>query len=300
MNQQLPYFKEVLGSIEDAETAACFSEFIHWGYWDPWTTADTTLTGFSSAAERLTSEVCRSLDIRDGQRVLDVGSGFGGLAQHLGLHYKNISYVGVNFDQSQIDQSNKIVDRSKLESCEFIQADAISLPLASGAFDRVVALESIFHFSSRTRFLREARRVVASDGLIGCTDFVGTTQLAIARKVVRLFKPRLEDETWGPLNIITAAGYRKLAADLGLECRLFRDISAAVQPSYAVMKSIPCLNRSADFRLMHQLLDWASRLGAIRYQIYAWSPGQRSTSSTVRSSLKNPGIPGKIGQPLTP
>lgn len=271
MNQNLPYFKEILGSPEDLEAAICFSDYMHWGYWDRSQPIDTTASGFARAAERLTEEFCRSLDIQDGQRILDVGSGFGGLAQYLGLHYRDISYVGINIDPAQIDYANTHVDKQRLASCEFVEADAVALPFSSNSFDRVLALESIFHFSSRRHFLQEALRVLAVDGVIGCTDFVGTTQLALVRSLLQVLTPGIEMRTWGPLNIISAKDYQQLALELGLERHKFEDITSAVQPSYTVMRKVPCLNRTADFRLINRLLDIVSHLGWIRYHIYSWS-----------------------------
>src|SRR5438034_5931485 len=44
------------------------------------------------------------------------------------------------------------------------EADACALPFPDASFDRVLAVECIFHFPSRLRFLKEAARVLKPGG----------------------------------------------------------------------------------------------------------------------------------------
>ena len=84
-------------------------------------------------------------------RVLDVGCGTGFLTRYLGGEV-----VG-------LDQSDTMLEaaRRRIPRAEFLRGDALELPFADGAFDRVFAsnLYGLLGAPERGRFLAEARRV---------------------------------------------------------------------------------------------------------------------------------------------
>jgi ubiquinone/menaquinone biosynthesis C-methylase UbiE len=66
--------------------------------------------------------------------------------------------------------------KSKLSSSIIVQGIAEALPWQTGAFDRLFCLNSFHHFSSKERFIHEARRVIRPKGgilIIGLDPHTG-------------------------------------------------------------------------------------------------------------------------------
>ena len=88
-------------------------------------------------------------------RVLDVGIGPGQLAALYGA----APLVGTDAALNMLRLA-----QSRLPESILVVADAEALPFRSGAFDTVVSSELIYYLNSPPNFLREAARVLASDG----------------------------------------------------------------------------------------------------------------------------------------
>lgn len=162
-----PYFDHLIAGFRAGQAG----RNVHLGYWDnpPPLDAPCSSGEFEAAQAKLTDVLIAMADIRDGQRVLDVGCGFGGVLEALGKGH-NVSRVGVNIDPRQLDicRSLPIGDNP----LTLIEADACSLPFESETFDRVFCVEAMFHFQSREAFLAQAARVLKSGGRLITSDIL--------------------------------------------------------------------------------------------------------------------------------
>ena len=97
------------------------------------------------------AEVVEVLEGLEPARVLDVACGTAFLTRHL------------RGDVTAVDQSPRMVEiaRERLPGATVVHGDAVPLPFADGAFDRVVTGHFYGHLlpGERERFLAEARRV---------------------------------------------------------------------------------------------------------------------------------------------
>lgn len=104
--------------------------------------------------------ICRKLDLRPGQTVLDIGCGWGGLAGHLARHYR-VNVVGVTVSKEQ-----QAFARQKLADLpvDIRLADYRSL---TGRFDRVVSVGMFEHVGAKNHrtFFETVHRLLADDGL---------------------------------------------------------------------------------------------------------------------------------------
>jgi ubiquinone/menaquinone biosynthesis C-methylase UbiE len=102
------------------------------------------------------------LNLRDGERVLEVGSGLGLLAAEVARAVPNGEVVGVERSPEQLRRCPRDVPNLR-----FVEADALALPTAElGEFDLVYCRYLLEHVVEPTTVLHEMRRVLRPGGRI--------------------------------------------------------------------------------------------------------------------------------------
>lgn len=140
--------------------------WLNLGYWK---TARTYPEACVAMAELLGARAGMSA----GDRVLDAGAGFA--EQDLVfLDRFNVAHItGLDITPIHVEKARARISHRSLEKRIDIRlgsATAIEAPDAS--FDRVVALESAFHFNTRESFWREALRVLKPRGTLALADML--------------------------------------------------------------------------------------------------------------------------------
>jgi sarcosine/dimethylglycine N-methyltransferase len=130
--------------------------------------------GGYDATDRLAS----AGDIRRGHVVLDVCCGLGGPARWMA--YKiGCRVTGLDLTQSRIDSATRLTARVELSHLvDFVQGDAMNMPLPDATFDRVYGQEAWVHIPDKARLLSECRRVIKPGGILAFTDIVSIAPLA--------------------------------------------------------------------------------------------------------------------------
>jgi len=112
--------------------------------------------------EEMRDEALAMLDVQQGDRVLDVGSGTGFATEGL-LQYTDDVHA---LDQS-VHQMEKAFEKfGKRDSVRFYRGDAERLPFADDSFDVVWSSGSIEYWPNPVAALREFRRVVKPGGKV--------------------------------------------------------------------------------------------------------------------------------------
>jgi SAM-dependent methyltransferase len=155
--------------------------------------------------------------LRDGQRVLDAGCGFGASLDAVNRAHSGMALTGVNIDPRQLELCRALQARNG-NRFEWVEADACSLPLADASFERVLCVEAMFHFASRGAFFAEAARVLVPGGVLVASDIVLLDDDTAVRGG---FAPWPE----------SGADHRALAAAAGLTCELV-DATRNTLPSH--------------------------------------------------------------------
>lgn len=215
--------------------------------------------------------MCDAASIADGQRVLDVGCGFGGTIASLNERFRRLKLVGANIDVRQLRRAAETVPSENENHIEWLACDAAHLPLADAAFDRVLAVECIFHFD-RAAFLAEAARVLATGGSLTLSDFVPDERLTEYLDAFDLGADAAVRWTYGQIDVrCSLERYRKLAGDCGLTLAEHRDITRQTLPTYDFLRqsSRDWDDREAaeTFQRATGRLEKASRKGLLRYEI---------------------------------
>ncbi|MFL6197242.1 MAG: class I SAM-dependent methyltransferase [Thermoanaerobaculia bacterium] len=135
--------------------------------------AEGTSDDLASMQRQKLDRICRKLELRPGERLLDIGCGFGGLLIHAAQHY-GVTGVGITNSQDHCQVGNERIAGAGL-------AGQIRLELRDhrsldGQFDKVVSVGMLEHLPRREyrRYFSGIARVLAPQGLalvhaIGCS-----------------------------------------------------------------------------------------------------------------------------------
>jgi SAM-dependent methyltransferase len=257
------------GTIEKS-----FGRHIHWGYWpDPAAAKPSSAEDYGAAAERLSLELIALANISPGMRVLDAGCGFGGTMACLDQRIGGLDLVGLNIDPRQLERAARLVRPDQGGSMAFVGGNACSLPFSDNSFDRVMAVECIFHFPSRRDFLNEVRRVLRPGGSLVISDFLPQPAFVPISLLARM-KPLHKLNVFGPCDVTcTPADYRRLAVQTGLRITVLRDITPHTLPTYAFLRQLLSgphqQNRTLSNlnKILIGLLDFYGRSRLLRYSL---------------------------------
>ncbi len=125
------------------------------------TTADT----LAQAQERKLDLICRKLALREGERLLDIGCGWGSLPIHAATHY-GVSAVGVTLSEAQARLARERVAEAGLEDRVQIRVQDYR-EVADGPFEKIASVGMYEHVgrSELERYVRAVVELLAPGGL---------------------------------------------------------------------------------------------------------------------------------------
>jgi MPBQ/MSBQ methyltransferase len=164
-----PYFDLLVDGFKAGRTG----RHVHLGYWDtaPPPAAPCTAQEFEAAQARLCDIFIALAGLEDGQRVLDVGCGFGGTLAAINDRWQCMRLLGLNIDRRQLDIC-RTLQPHPTNKMSFALGDACAMPLRPAGLDRVLCLEAMFHFRSRGIFLKQATEALRPGGRLALSDIL--------------------------------------------------------------------------------------------------------------------------------
>lgn len=103
-------------------------------------------------------------ELADGQRILELGCGWGSLTLWMAERYPRARITGVSNSRTQREHIQAQAARRGLGNIEIITCDVNQLALPDGGFDRVVSIEMFEHMRNYRHLLRNVSRWLVPGG----------------------------------------------------------------------------------------------------------------------------------------
>jgi cyclopropane-fatty-acyl-phospholipid synthase len=119
----------------------------------------------TTAQQRKLEHICRKLRLKPGERLLDIGCGWGGLARYAAQTY-GAEVLGVTLSQKQADYANEQIARASLAQVAAVKVQDYR-DLGAEAFDKIVSV-GMFEHVGRSRlpeYFAQAYRLLKPGGL---------------------------------------------------------------------------------------------------------------------------------------
>jgi ubiquinone/menaquinone biosynthesis C-methylase UbiE len=148
-----------------------------------WSSGDYALIG--TTLQIVGEELCEALDVRSGQRVLDIAAGNGNVSLAAARRWCDV--VATDYVPTLLERASERAAAERLD-LEFREADAEALPFPDGSFDVVVSTFGVMFTPDQDRAAAEMIRVCRRGGRIGLANwtpegFIGQVFKTIGKHV---------------------------------------------------------------------------------------------------------------------
>lgn len=125
---------------------------------------DAETPDLDAAEARMLALTCERAGLADGQRVLELGCGWGSLSLWMAEHYPGSEIVSVSNSRSQRAFIEARRDERGLKNLRVITADMNTFEPEGSGFDRIVSIEMFEHMRNWEELLRRSARWLLPGG----------------------------------------------------------------------------------------------------------------------------------------
>ena len=264
---------DVAGHYDELDETyrSIWGEHVHHGYWR--TGRETP----EQATEALVALVAERLALTPGQRLVDIGCGYGASAAWLAAQH------GVEVTGFTLSEAQWAIAAARPGPLHFQRRDWLDNGLAAAGFDHGFAIESSEHMEDKARFFTEAARVLKPGGRLVVCAWLARTG-AGRFEVRHLLEPICREGRLPGMG--TREEYEDLAARAGLRLLGYEDLGPRVRRTWSICArrtagrlvtdrafrrfALARTTRNRSFLLSLPRLILALRTGAMRYGLFTW------------------------------
>ncbi len=184
-----------------------------------WSSGDYGLVGIT--LQIVGEQLCEALDLRSGQKVLDVAAGNGNVTLAAARRFCEVT--STDYVPSLLERGRARAGADGLR-IEFMEADAEALPFSADAFDAVVSTFGVMFTPNQDRAAAELERVCRSGGKIGLANWTPEGFVGQMFKTLGKYLPPLagakSPALWGTRNWLIER-FGPVAASISAEPRNF-------------------------------------------------------------------------------
>ena len=220
-----------------------------------WASGDYAVIG--TTLQIVGETLCEAVDLRSGQRVLDVAAGNGNATLAAARRFAEV--VSTDYVAALLERA---AERAKAErlAVTFRQADAEALPFDDASFDVVLSTFGVMFTPDQQQAARELLRVCRPGGTIAMTNWTPDCAIAEVQSAAARFAPPPAGVP-SPMLWGTEAHVRELLGDGISSLRVAR-------------KSFVMRFRSVE----HWFEFHSTYLGPVRKMVESLDPGQRQAA----------------------
>ena len=201
---------------------------LHFGYYDE------KATNHHRSVIRANEVLAEWGNIQKGARIIDAGCGLGHSTLWLAEHYQ-AKVTGITIVPKQVKTMQKFIVKKGIKNVDFIEGSYFSMPFKDNSVDVVWAIEAVCHAQDKSKFYKEAYRVLKPGGklLIG-------ENLRTARPLENEKEKLLTDifHSWAIPDLDTFEEHQSHALSSGFRSFESKDITANMMISYRNLEEI--------------------------------------------------------------
>lgn len=110
------------------------------------------------------------LPIKDGMRILDLGTGSGYLAFPIAKQHPAVTVTGLDIVEKALEHNRAAAEKAHLQNLRFVSYGGTAFPFADGCFDMVISRYALHHFPDIQKSFGEVSRVLSPDGFFFLSD----------------------------------------------------------------------------------------------------------------------------------
>lgn len=149
-----------------------------------WTSGDYAVVG--TTLQIVGETLCEAVDLRSGQRVLDVAAGNGNATLAAARRFATVT--STDYVAALLERGRERAAAERLE-VTFEQADAEDLPFAAGSFDVVLSTFGVMFTPDQVKAASELLRVCRPGGRIGLANWTPDSFIGRVFKLIGKYVP---------------------------------------------------------------------------------------------------------------
>ena len=114
--------------------------------------------------------ILNCIQVEQGMKILDLGTGSGYLAFSFAEKYKQSEVVGLDIVEKTLEVNRKKAELNEIVNLQFVSYEGITFPFEDNSFDIIITRYALHHFPTIKNTFMEINRVLKKEGLFFLSD----------------------------------------------------------------------------------------------------------------------------------